>query len=123
MSIINFVEFLSNDIEQKMREDLVKYERSQGIEVNYKKFSLVLREDNNEVVGVLNAYTAFSEIYIDDMWVSRSHRGKGHGRKLIESLENYFKGRGFNNINLVTNQFNAPDFYKKCGFKLGRVIN
>lgn len=51
------------------------------------------------------------------MWVDMSHRGNGCGRKLINELEHRFKGRGLNNINLITCAFQAPDFYKKCGFK------
>ena len=50
------------------------------------------------------------------MWVSSSHRGKGYGRKLLQELVDHFEGKGFNNINLVTNAFSAPEFYKKCGF-------
>lgn len=44
------------------------------------------------------------------------YRCKGHGRKLIETLENHFTGKGFNNINLCTSAFSAPEFYKICGF-------
>ena len=51
------------------------------------------------------------------MWVDKSHRGNGCGRRLINELESRFKGKGLNNINLVTCTFQAPDFYKKCGFK------
>ena len=40
------------------------------------------------------------------------------GLELIEHTENYFKDKGFNNINLVTNEFQAPKFYEKCGFEL-----
>jgi ribosomal protein S18 acetylase RimI-like enzyme len=101
-----------------MRDDLVSYETSHGVDVNYKRFALVLSDDQNTTLGVLNAFTAFAEIYIDDMWVDSHYRGKGYGRKLIQALEDYFKGKGFNNINLVTNQFQAPEFYKKCGFEL-----
>jgi len=68
------------------------------------------------VLGVLNAFTAYSEIYVDDMSVDSSHCGKGYGQKLLQELENHFEGKGFNNINLVTSAFNAPEFYKKCGF-------
>lgn len=101
-----------------MRDDLVSYETSHGVDVNYKRFALVLSDDQNTTLGVLNAFTAFAEIYIDDMWVDSHYRGKGYGRQLIQALEDHFKGRGFNNINLVTNQFQAPEFYKKCGFEL-----
>ena len=55
-------------------------------------------------------------IYIEGIWVNKTHRGKGYGRQLIQLLERKFKGQGFNNINLVTSAFQAPEFYRKCGF-------
>lgn len=111
-----FVDVLPDDIEAKMRKDLIEYESSHGIDVNYRRFSIILKDETNDAIGVINAFTAFSEIYVDDMWVDKSHRGKGYGRKLLQALENYFKGKGFNNINLVTSAFQAPEFYRKCGF-------
>ncbi len=108
---IEFTDTLSEDTEEKMRKDLVEYECSHGIDVNYKKFALVLKDESENVLGVLNAFTAFSEIYVDDMWVDSSCRGKGYGRKLLQELENHFEGKGFNNINLVTSTFNAPANY------------
>ena len=114
--IIEEIGELPKDIENKMRDDLVAYEASHGIDVNYNRFSLVLKNESQKVMGVLNAYTAFSEIYIDDIWVDSTHRGQGYGKQLIAELENKFKGKGFNNINLVTSAFQAPEFYKKCGF-------
>ena len=113
---IQFTDILPQTIEEQIRKDLATYESSHGIDVNYKKFSLILRDKSDHVLAVLNAFTAFSEVYIDDMWVDSAHRGQGYGRKLLQELENHFEGKGFNNINLVTSAFNAPDFYKKCGF-------
>ena len=106
------------EIEERMRKDLIAYEQTHGIDVNYNKFSFFLTENNNETVSVLQGYTAFAEVYIDDMWVMNSHRRKGYGKRLIKELEMHFQGKGFNNINLVTSQFQAPEFYQKCGFKL-----
>lgn len=115
---INLVDQLSDAIEKKMSQDLVAYESSHGIDVNYKRFAFVLSDESGDAIGVLNAFTAFSEIYIDDMWVDHNHRGQGHGKKLINALENHFENKGFNNINLVTSAFQAPGFYKKCGFSV-----
>jgi ribosomal protein S18 acetylase RimI-like enzyme len=117
MSIVKFVDQAPDEIEEKMRKDLVAYEASHGIDVNYRKFALILYDDSGEAIGLLNAFTAFSEIYIEDLWVDSSHRGQGHGKTMLKELEEHFKGQGFNNINLVTSQFNAPGFYKKCGFQ------
>lgn len=113
---VEFVDTLPKEVEEKMYRDLEEYEYSHGVDVNYKKFSLILRNEKKEVVGALNAFTAFSEVYIDDMWVYKPFRRQGYGKKLIQTLENHFKGKGFNNINLVTSAFSAPGFYKKLGF-------
>lgn len=40
---INFVNELPEDIEKLMREDLVEYEAKHDIDVNFKRFALVLR--------------------------------------------------------------------------------
>lgn len=115
---VEYVENIPDDVETKMRNGFVEYESSHGIDVNYKPFSLILRDERNEAIGVLNAFTAFAEIYIDDIWVDKAYRGRSYGKKLIQALENQFKGKGFNNINLVTNAFQAPEFYTKCGFEI-----
>ena len=52
------------------------------------------------------------------MIVVEEYRKQHIGRKLIETVENYFKNKGFENINLTTYGFQAPEFYKKCGFEL-----
>ncbi len=115
-STVEFVDKLPKEVEEKMHKDLVEYESSHGIDVNYKKFAVILKDEQGDVLGALNAFTAYAEVYIEDIWVSQSFRGKGYGEKLLQALENYFKGKGFNNINLVTSAFSAPEFYKKCGF-------
>ncbi|STX51781.1 acyl-CoA N-acyltransferase [Legionella busanensis] len=113
---IEFVDKLDENLEQHMLKDLIAYEFKHGIYVNYKPFSLVLYHKNKIPCGVIKAFTAFAEIYIDDIWVDSTYRGKGYGRALIEALENQFSDKGFNNINLCTSAFQAPEFYKKCGF-------
>ena len=113
---IELMDSLPKDIEETMSKDVVAYERNNGVDVNYKRFSLALFTKSGEAFGVLNAYTVFTEVYVDDLWVDASWRGKGYGRKLIQALEDMFKNKGFNNINLVTSAFQAPEFYRKCGY-------
>lgn len=45
-----------------MTKDLVSYESAHEIDENYKKFSVVLKDENGTIFGVLNAFTAFAEI-------------------------------------------------------------
>jgi GNAT superfamily N-acetyltransferase len=115
---ITLVEELSEDIQEKMETGLVEYEATHGVDVNYTPFALVLLDEKDEAIGVLDAFTSYSSIHIRDMWIEKSHRGQGHGKQLIEELKNHFKGQGFHNINTVSCAFQAPEFYKKCGFKV-----
>ncbi len=112
---IQFIESLPKDIEKKMTDELIEYETNHGIVCGYKRYSIVL-QNVDQTIGVLNYYVAFAEIYVDDIWIEQKHRGRGYGRKLLDALENNFEGEGFNNINLVTSAFQAPEFYQKCGF-------
>ena len=52
------------------------------------------------------------------MVVKEAYRGKGIGTELIDTVLEYYKDYGFNNINCCTNEFQAPGFYEKCGFEL-----
>jgi predicted acetyltransferase len=113
---IRFVDEIDEATEKHMTKDLIAYEASHGIDVNYRRFSVTISNEQGDIIGVINAYTAFAEIYVDDIWVDSAHRGKGFGKQLLFALENHFRGQGFNNINLVTSAFQAPEFYRKCGF-------
>jgi small subunit ribosomal protein S1 len=68
------------------------------------------------VIGILNAFHSYNCIHIEDLWVDSAHRSKGYGKQLIVNLIEHFKGKGFDNINCITCDYQAPDFYRKCGF-------
>lgn len=78
---IEFSDHISEAINSRVREGLGNYESEHNIDVNYTSFFLVLKDDDNEVIGILDAFTAFAEIYIQDLWVDASHRHKGYGKK------------------------------------------
>lgn len=115
---IELTEKLSKESVKKMCKGFIEYEKAHEIDIKYKEFAFVLLDEDNTTFGVLSAYTAFAEVYIDDIWVDKSVRGKGYGRQLLNTLEEHFKGKGYNNINLVTSSFQAPGFYKKCGYEV-----
>ena len=107
----------NEEIENLTENEQVKYETKNGIVCNYTPFTFVAKE-NEEILGIISGATYFSEVYIDELVVMEKHRGKGIGSKLIKKVEDYYKNSGFNNMNTCTNEFQAPEFYKKCGFQL-----
>lgn len=94
------------------------YEQGHGIDIKFTRFALLLHDDHGTLCGALQAYTAYAEIYVEDLWVAEACRRSGYGRQLLMRLEQEFAGTGYHNINLVTNAFQAPDFYVKCGYSV-----
>jgi GNAT superfamily N-acetyltransferase len=115
---IEFIDKLPASIEKQMEKGLEEYEVSHGIDVNFTPFCFILYDENNQAIGVLDAFSSYSSIHIRDLWVDKAQRGKGYGKKLLAELENHFKGKGLHNINTVSCEFQAPGFYKKCGYKV-----
>jgi len=101
-----------------MEDGLKEYELSHGIHVDYTPFAFELYDESGGLIGVLDAFSSYSSINIRDLWIHNAYRGKGYGKQLIYALERCFQGKGFNNINTVSCAFQAPEFYKKCGFQV-----
>jgi GNAT superfamily N-acetyltransferase len=115
---ILYTEDVNKEIKDKVSEEFDKYEKEKGIEFNYKKFAFVIKNELGKILGGLVGYTIHNEVYVDEIFVTKPLRGKGYGTKLLKAVENHFSGKGYDNINLFTNNFHAPEFYKKCGFEL-----
>ena len=108
---------LTDELEELMEEEYAKEEKKHNVFCNYNPFCFVAREDSN-VMGIIVGYTSYEEVYIDDLIVVDKYRGRDIGTKLVTEVENFYRGKGFNNINLCTNGFQAPKFYEKCGYQL-----
>lgn len=104
-------------ISDLLESEYDRYEQEHGVRCNFKPFAIIAKENEN-VIGIATGYTAFSEIYVDDLLVLPDYRRKGVGRALLHQVEAHFQNQNFTNINLVTNAFQAPEFYKKCGYEL-----
>lgn len=104
-------------IEDFIEEEHQKYEAKHGVVCNYTPFCFIAKIED-ELVGAIAGATFFSEVYIDELVVKEEHRGKKIGRQLVEAVEEYYKDKGFNNMNTCTNEFQAPKFYEKYGFEL-----
>ena len=57
--------------------------------------------------------------YLKRMWIAPSARGLGLGRRLLESLEERARSRGYRKVQLETNESltEAQQLYRKCGYR------
>ena len=94
-----------------------KFAAKNGVTCNYTPFYFIAKEDD-KVVGIITGHSYYKEVHIGDLIVLEEYRNKHIGTKLVEMVESYHKNKGFENLNLTTYGFQAPEFYKKCGFEV-----
>ncbi len=98
-------------------DEFNKYAVKKGVECKYKPYNFIAKE-NDKIVGIITGHTYYKEVHIGDLIVLEEYRKQHIGKKLMETVENHYKDRGFENMNLTTYGFQAPEFYKKCGFEI-----
>ena len=114
---IEYKENLEEELYEMVDNEFNKYAEKNEVNCNYTPFNFVAKEDD-KVIGIITGHSYYKEVHIGDLIVLEEHRNKHIGMKLVETVENYFKDKGFENMNLSTYKFQAPEFYKKCGFKV-----
>ena len=79
--------------------------------------SLIARNENGTVVGVLFGLTDFSYwLYVTDLGVDRAYTGQGIGRQLMKTAHEIAGGEKDIAVYLIANE-NAVGFYEKLGMK------
>ena len=85
--------------------------------VNTVSISLVARNENGTVAGVLFGLTDFAYwLYVTDLGVDRTYTGKGIGGQLMKTAHELAGGEKDIAVYLIANE-NAVPFYEKLGMK------
>ncbi|RUL74922.1 GNAT family N-acetyltransferase [Dyella choica] len=80
--------------------------------------ALLVRDPaTGDVVGGLNGRTSRGMLFIDVFFLPESMRGTGLGSRLLRMAEEEGLQRGCRSGLLFTNNFQAPDFYRKHGWR------
>lgn len=114
---ILFKEKIDEQIYKIINEEFTRFADKNLVQSEYVSFGFVAKE-NDKIVGVITAHTFYKDVHVDDLIVLEDYRKKDIGTQLLEAVENYCKNEGFDNINLTTYAFQAPEFYKKCGYEV-----
>ena len=62
-------------------------------------------------------------MHIDILWVDENFRKKGIGSQLLKAAEEEARKRGCHSVHVDTMSWQAPDFYKKHGYKIISELN
>jgi GNAT superfamily N-acetyltransferase len=88
---------------------------------DYRALAITLRH-RGSIVGGLIGQTYFDWMFIAGLWIADEFRGKGFGAKVMKAAEKEAKRRGVKNVYVDTFSFQAPEFYRKLGYrKFGRL--
>jgi len=95
---------------------LIRYNNEKMGKQKYKRLAVSLREGNAIVGGIVGeVWTAV--LFIQFFWLEQHLRRKGFGAKLIKAIEDEARRFGATRAYVDTMSFQAPGFYRTCGYK------
>ena len=88
------------------------------------QIALLVRDDNDEILGGLYGRVFYQWFFIELLSVPELARGQGMGSKLMQMAEDLARERCCVGLWLDTFEFQAPGFYKKCGYsEIGHIAD
>lgn len=86
--------------------------------------SHVIKDDSGLVIAGINATLyCWNILYIDVLYVDDTHRDKGLGRLLLQTVEDAAKSLGGYMSHLDTFDWQAKDFYERHGYSVFGVLD
>ncbi|MFP0195599.1 MULTISPECIES: GNAT family N-acetyltransferase [Pseudomonas] len=90
----------------------------------YEPVALLVRDDNDAILGGLYGHTFYRWLFIELLAVPEQGRGQGIGSKLMNRVEEFAREKDCVGIWLDTFDFQAPGFYKKLGYtECGEIVD
>lgn len=80
------------------------------------------RAEDGALVGGLRARTWGAAVEVQQLWVHEQHRRRGIAARLMQMLEQAALERGGALIYLDTFSFQAPEFYRRCGYEVAASL-
>ncbi len=85
-------------------------------------FAVFLRDADGVIHGGVLARAGRGWLHISSLWVEERIRDQGYGTQLMAAAEAEGQRRGCHSAYLDTFSFQAPDFYKQCGYEVFGVL-
>ena len=112
---------ITDKIEDKDKSDvfngLLEYNLERIEDKNPQDLGIYLEDENNCKLAGLIGNTHGNYLTVQFLWVSKEHRKEHIGSTILQKAENIARERGCKYVFLDTFHFQAPEFYKKHGYK------
>ena len=103
--------------EETVWQGLLEYNLARIEEKKTKQLGIYLRDEEGCVLAGLIGSTHGNWLFVKYLWVSERLRRQDIGSRILSKAEETAKERGCKYAFLDTFSFQAPEFYKKHGYK------
>lgn len=103
--------------EETIFQGLLEYNLARIEDKNPKDLGVYFQDEKGEILAGLIGNTHGNWLTVKFLWVSEKLRGQGIGSQILRKAEETAKERGCKYAFLDTFSFQAPEFYKKYGYK------
>src|SRR3954464_5550374 len=94
------------------------FSRAQGYIWQPEPLALVLRDDEDRIVGGAIGETDWGWLHVTVLAVAQDLRGEGWGSRLMREMERLARDRGCRHAWLDTFRFHARPFYERLGYRV-----
>lgn len=105
-------------VKQVFDQQFVEEFGSEALEKLLPTEIVLTKEQNGQLVGVLQAVKALENIHVKSLVVAKEAQGLGLGSQLLSELEKQARELGVTSITLSTKSYQAKDFYLKNGYEI-----
>jgi ribosomal protein S18 acetylase RimI-like enzyme len=99
-------------------DGLYAYNREMTEDEGPRTVAAFLRDEEGRIVGGVQGDLWGRAMHITALWVDENHRGRGHGSKLMRTIEEYAIEQGHPLVYLETTSFQALPFYQDLGYQI-----
>lgn len=114
---IEITDKIKKQDEDIIYKGLLEYNLARIEDKNPKDLGVYLHDEAGNKVAGLIGNTHGNWLFIKFLWVSEELRGQSIGSNILNKAEQTAKERGCKYSFLDTFSFQAPEFYKKYGYK------
>lgn len=85
---------------------------------DHKPLAVLVRDADGNTLGGISGRSSLGLLFLDLVYLPKTLRGGGMGQRLLAMAEEEGRKRGCKQAVLYTISFQAPEFYKKYGWRV-----
>ncbi|MEE8412833.1 MAG: GNAT family N-acetyltransferase [Acidobacteriota bacterium] len=116
--LIEVIEDRDDNVTRALIDGVREFSASVMGHADSKPLSVIARDPEGQLIAGVSGRTIYGHFLIEVVWVDESRRGVGLGTRLMNEAEQRARQRGCTGAQVDTTSFQAPDFYKKLGFRI-----